>query len=273
MRNLVLRFVGALCVVPALATAQTLIWFPVQRTVAADSDFRTEVDPPPVHQDATGPGDGEWSAALVAPNEWSWGDMWLHVGQVSSPGPYGLACQQYAVFEFQSPDAFDVSVFAESAFQSYVAVTAPTDVTFFGTLSASVDAGLAAFPPCDYEASTRIEFRRIGDFPQYEQRVAALLTLDDPDHLQSYVTEPIAWTASLPIGVYELIVQTQVGGVEPVEILEALEPGRCEAALVFSLTTAETPSPPPCGGDMDGDGDTDILDFALFQRCFDGPRP
>lgn len=255
------------------ASAQPLLWFPVQRTISAESDFRVNADPLPVQQAAAGPASGPWNGALFVPNHYDFFSMDLSVGQASTPTATGLTCQLFSVFEFFAPDEIDVTLIAESQLRSYFAVTAPVDVTIFAELSASVDAQFANVFPAEYQAAARLELRRVGDQELLTQTVIANLAFWDENQVQVYLTQPLAWTANLPLGIYEISISTAAMSDNVFERLLALEPGRCEAALSLTLTTAESPPPPPCGGDLDGDGDADILDFALFQQCFSGPRP
>ena len=55
MRIRLTRLAAALFAACACASAQPLLWFPVQRTISADSDFRVSTDPPPIQQSAAGP--------------------------------------------------------------------------------------------------------------------------------------------------------------------------------------------------------------------------
>lgn len=269
------RYIGVFATIAACAPAfaQPLLWFPAQRTIDAETDFRAGIDPPPVRQFASGPDAGAWNAALFVPNQFSFHAMDLFVGQASTPTIDGLVCQQFAVFEFFAPDVLDVSVFAESHMQSYFAVTSQVDATLIAQLSASVDTQHANIFPADYRAVVQIELRRVGDHDVLVHEVLAQLAFWDEQQVQVFLSDPIAWTGNLPLGIYEISISTIVMSDDNLELIWAIEPGRCEAAISMSLTVAETPPPGPCEGDLDGDGDADILDFSIFQQCFSGPQP
>lgn len=271
-----LRSIQAVLFAPmlvAVAPAQVLLWFPVTRTVMAESDYSPLAAPPPQQQQAEGPGSGGWTSALSLPNPASSASMDLYVGQASSPTGDGLTCQQYAILEFQAWDEYRVAVLAESEFHAFLAVTVPADLTIVGELAAAAAAELESVAPGIYHANAAIEFRRVGDTLQFDQTVEVMLELGNSEQTQEHATAPIAWTASLPMGIYEAVVRVRVYSDEPFSWMQTQMPARCESALALTVSAVQTPQPAPCGGDLDADGDTDMLDFAIFQRCFNGPQP
>lgn len=272
-----LASVFALSLVAPIAHASDIAWFPANRSIAISLDF-VPFEPtqtPPAGDGAAGPPAGSWIDSASVESQYPFGGARAigDAGQISSPSTTALACDLVAELDLQSDSVLDTAVSSTSSFQAYFALSSATEISLEGSLSASAFCERQTVsPPCAYEAIAQVELRQVGGVVGFADSAILDTFINQASGQLESSSTPLAWTYPLPAGIYEVTVSVSAHNFNPAfDRLLAYEPLRLSAGASVSIH-AHVPPPHPCEGDLDGDGDTDLIDFARFQRCFDGPH-
>jgi hypothetical protein len=272
MRHIIVITVTLSCFA-SLAAAQPL--YPVQqeRYVSASTSSVDPNDPygplERIEQFSAAPGFDLWQAdACVEAYE---AQRWGNAGQYSTFSPAAMDAfgavdvgLTTSLYDYYEPFVSD----AASVYRLRFAV--PDSVTFDRVGYASVEINVDGFSFVWWmDATTSVELRQIARPSVYSDQ--ATLTMNNYNwNAHQIVDVPVAVAGELTPGVYELLVRATVHGEAQYDP-QFTPPIVGEAGYVISAEFAPVPPEQPDEGDLDGDGDVDLVDFGRFQQAFSGP--
>lgn len=204
----------------------------------------------------------------------------------SVAGPAGNA-DQYSVMTDSTIDAFGTtdirmqpSYYNEDppgsshSAQSYCrlrfAVLDPATVDLVGYISVELDGAQSDpyYQGWNMNVSLSVQLNRIAGNVVYETMLT--IHMDQWDWLAgSILGAPVELAGQLEPGVYELTVDARFNGGIWRDSGGPLYLG--QTSYIVSAEFATPPPVTPGEGDLDGDGDVDIADFARMQAAFTGP--
>ena len=209
---------------------------------------------------------------------------WLAEVCVSSSSlPRSAGAGQNSVMTGTSIDAYgaaDIAVTAQYDSRDYTsaaqnvcrfrfAVPEPASVNLVGQIAVEAETPWLGFAWWRLDLELSVQLNRIAG-----ESVCSNIT---PIHIGSgyygpgmIVEVPVFAAAELTPGIYELTIAANVSGVA--RDGDGWDPLVGQASYVIAADFFTTPDPGPTEGDLDGDGDVDMLDFARLQRAFTGPR-
>lgn len=275
-----MRFHGLAAVATALfsSTAGAQLFYPLQQTRWLDATV--QVLGYPAHSDAdTGPAAGEW----------------LGDASTSTLSPDGFVKLQATATQFSlaGPDQMDVYgatevlIGASNGYpQSHVeglmsaagdcrfrfAVAQRLSVNLTGAVAAEFHADASIVRQFDVFVTLTARLRAVAGAEIYRAEISLSAGDWNPSSFDQLVSNPVAFAVELAPGVYDLEVSTSVDAPR-------CDSGDTETGIrgatshVITLSATPAPPPAPLEGDLDSDGDVDLVDFGRLQDSFTGPLP
>lgn len=253
-----------------LAAAQPLYTLQQDRRIEAHS---ISFAPEPVETggNAAAPDYEVWQDVVAARSAFDPGILWSAVADqhsaIESSGVTAFGSAELGLAD----DPFGVSLSASNVYRVRFALARPTTIDLLGHLFGELTVPAFSGGPWDLALQVSARLNQVAGPSHYEQAVGFMQ--NDGDWQASTVVDaPLLFSAELPPGIYELEVEALlVGNADSFHSADAPILGEAAYVLWADLTQAAVVLPGE--GDLDGDGDADIADFARFQRAFTGPLP